>query len=946
MEDKINDDDSMMPKLVGESKKVFWKHSCTIRIELIRHDRDNVIQVLLFNKKRCIKPLLVDLEAFGKKYHTDIEGKVNEILPQPKFLCKNPSSGTEVDRNVVRKEVTNEIVMKFVLDHLLIQGEVDNDEDQSALTMTLPEDILYTKPVLLLPFVDKRQHNKRISDSFDAFATLRLASQATDLPQNLRSSVFFEPFCVVQERRRNIKRLFRRAYQKVVWMNALDRTKQHLHQLHVKMMKKKARQEMQKAKEKLAMETAAKEDAKRLKQQQKQLKDRLEKIQIQQQQEQQTPRLDRNRSRRSTATSPVTPSSSSCLSARKSLTGLAGLRDQSSASSMLSARKTDSPSSSCLSARKMVQSPSPSDQRAGSPADTKAGSGGGGNGSGSGNCSGNGSVRPLTLRVDTSTNESMGVRQVEASDQTISSDKAPLSQRECDEIEENVGVSRRDVLHELDDDNEDRFDYETPVYLTATLKSSDKTTSGKGLRRVESCERGLSDMLNRSERNDLSSTAMQISPLSDKGYSLRSIDSMESGLDDMLNRSCHNRDRHNLLGGSIHSFGDMSMQSMSSQQDMVVSSSSSTFTTSTSLGLPRINLKESGLENMANCSGRSGLRNSSHEGSILGLSSVVSTDSLLDILERQTIDSSSRTIDWSTQNMDVTSTRGGIGGSSRTIDGGYSQSNLNTSHRSYGHQSHHSQQQGRQEEEVGSGGGGGSAVGKAWSGNITLLLDFSGKAPSTTVTSLDDLKSPRRLVPLTSTKTPRSNIPRMVTPQSSPMVSPVNTPRDTPREMDSSETSKEIEQSADTRGWSEWMDGAAVDHNPLSSSPSFPSPSGHVSPTSAVPMHRCASMQSPAATPRSHQVPPLAGLRPSLSDRGAFASARSSKGSAIAAARCGCVLLSSPPPSYVFFLLLSYSLLPLHTPSYPLLSLSYQPIVSFVLSPLFPFYSATSCHCH
>jgi hypothetical protein len=229
------------------------------------------MQILLFNKTRSIKPLLVDLEAFGKKYHLHIEEKVNEKLPQPKFLCKGPSIGTEIDRDMVRKEITNELMMKFVLDSLIVKTADENDEDQSTLTVTLPEDILYTKPVLLLPFVDNRI-NRLAKNSFDPFSTLRLSSQAADLPKNLRSSVFFEPFCLVQERRCNIKRLFRRAYQKVVWMNSLDRTKQHLHQLHLKMMKKKAKEEMQKAKEKMAMEKKSKEDAKRLKQQQNQLK--------------------------------------------------------------------------------------------------------------------------------------------------------------------------------------------------------------------------------------------------------------------------------------------------------------------------------------------------------------------------------------------------------------------------------------------------------------------------------------------------------------------------------------------------------------------------------------------------------------------------------------------------------------------------------------------------
>ena len=308
--------DKMIPKFIGENKKVFWKQNATIRFELILHERDGIYQILLFNKNRSIKPLLIDLDVFGKKFHDEIEGQVNDKLPQPKFLFKNPGLGTELDRDVVRHEVMNDFVMKFVLDNLTIKavdGEDDQKDDQNVvMTMALPEDVLYLKPILLLPYVDQRQNfNKGAACSFGA--VLRCCSQTTDLPQNLRSSIFFHPFCVVQERRENIKRMFHRVYRKVSWLNRLARTKKHLQQLDARAMKRKAR-EMQKQQE------------------------QLEKERLQQQQQR-----GRIRSRRNSAVPSIVVSSSpSRRVSTKSLSSLTALRGESPTSSSSSSSSSKS----------------------------------------------------------------------------------------------------------------------------------------------------------------------------------------------------------------------------------------------------------------------------------------------------------------------------------------------------------------------------------------------------------------------------------------------------------------------------------------------------------------------------------------------------------------------------------------------------------------------------
>ena len=217
-----------LPRLLAEQKKVFWQHSVTLRYQLIFHERDKLIEIKLWNKSQCIKPLLLDMDLFEKKYDLVIKANVESRFPKPKYLLKNPVFGMEKDMDTLRREVISDLVIQIVGEQLSVQGDVNDGQELNAM---LPEDILYTKPILLLPYEDKRKDINISRSFYDAFSTLRRSSVADSLPVSLRSSAFFRPFDAVLYRRENIKRIFQRVYRKVIWMNQVKATKEKLRRI-------------------------------------------------------------------------------------------------------------------------------------------------------------------------------------------------------------------------------------------------------------------------------------------------------------------------------------------------------------------------------------------------------------------------------------------------------------------------------------------------------------------------------------------------------------------------------------------------------------------------------------------------------------------------------------------------------------------------------------------
>ena len=217
------------PRLLAENKKVIWQYSVTLRYQLIEHERDKLVEIKLWNKSQCIKPLLLDMDLFEKKYrHTIMERLESPRVQKPKYLLKNPCFGLEKDVETLKKEVLSDLIVQIVGEQLGIQGDIDDGQELNA---TLPEDILYTKPILLLPYEDKRKDINISRSFYDAFSTLRRSSIGEDLPKSLRSSAFFRPFDPAQYRRDNIRRIFQRVYRKVVWTNQVQQTKEKLRRI-------------------------------------------------------------------------------------------------------------------------------------------------------------------------------------------------------------------------------------------------------------------------------------------------------------------------------------------------------------------------------------------------------------------------------------------------------------------------------------------------------------------------------------------------------------------------------------------------------------------------------------------------------------------------------------------------------------------------------------------
>ena len=234
------------PRLMAEDKKVIWQYSVTLRYQLIEHERDKIVEIRLWNKSQSIEPLLLDKELFEKKYDQTIKEHVEARLLKPKYLSKNPVFGMEMCAIALRKDVINDLIVLIVGKELSIKGDLDDGQELKAV---LSEDILYTQPILLLPYVDKRKDINISRSFYDAFATLRRSSVGEDLPQSLRSSAFFCPFDPVQYRRDNIRRIFQRVYRKVVWMNQVKRTKEKLRRIETAklMVKRRANGWKQKA---------------------------------------------------------------------------------------------------------------------------------------------------------------------------------------------------------------------------------------------------------------------------------------------------------------------------------------------------------------------------------------------------------------------------------------------------------------------------------------------------------------------------------------------------------------------------------------------------------------------------------------------------------------------------------------------------------------------------
>ena len=216
---------SLLPRLVGdEGTKVFYHYAVTLRFQLILHPRDHLVQILLWNKKQSIQPLLLDLAVFEKKFDGVIGERVEVNVTKTKALKAN--FGTSKDLENVRNDVISGLLVEFVQEHLQIEGDVDNKHHE--LKVILPDNYLYTEPILLLK-PEEKLHKTVVGSQTcisDWSATLRALDNdwaQENLPTTLRSSFSFAPYDPIQERRDIIKKVFQRVYRKVILMNRADK---------------------------------------------------------------------------------------------------------------------------------------------------------------------------------------------------------------------------------------------------------------------------------------------------------------------------------------------------------------------------------------------------------------------------------------------------------------------------------------------------------------------------------------------------------------------------------------------------------------------------------------------------------------------------------------------------------------------------------------------------
>ena len=217
---------SLLPRLVGdEGTKVFYHYAVTLRFQLILHPRDHLVQILLWNKKQSIQPLLLDIDVFEEKFEETIGERVDVNVTKAKALKAN--FGTSKDMENVRNEVIDGLLVEFVQEHLHIEGDVDNKHHE--LKVILPEDYLYTEPIVLQKHDEKLQ-NVGARKFPDWSATLRALDNdwaQENLPTTLRSSFSFAPYDPIQERRDIIKKVFQRVYFKIVAMNRAKKIKKY-----------------------------------------------------------------------------------------------------------------------------------------------------------------------------------------------------------------------------------------------------------------------------------------------------------------------------------------------------------------------------------------------------------------------------------------------------------------------------------------------------------------------------------------------------------------------------------------------------------------------------------------------------------------------------------------------------------------------------------------------
>ena len=223
---------SLVPRLLGdEATKVFYHYAVTLRFQLILHPRDHLVQILLWNKKQSIQPLLLDLDVFEEKFDGVIGERVEVNVTKAKALKAN--FGTSKDMENVRNDVISGLLVEFVQEHLQIEGGEDN---QNELKVLLPEDYLYTEPILLLQPEEKHSITNRIDcrPTSDFSATLRALDRdwaQENLPSTLRSSFNFASFDPIQERRANIRKIFHRAYEKIVSINRAKKIKAYFQKM-------------------------------------------------------------------------------------------------------------------------------------------------------------------------------------------------------------------------------------------------------------------------------------------------------------------------------------------------------------------------------------------------------------------------------------------------------------------------------------------------------------------------------------------------------------------------------------------------------------------------------------------------------------------------------------------------------------------------------------------
>ena len=215
------------PRMLGEQTKVYFHYAVTLRFQMIHHPRDHLVQILLWNKKQGIQPLLLDVDAFEKKFEVVIGERVETSVNKAKALKSN--FGTSKDMENTRKEVIDGLLVEFIHENLHIEGNVD-DKHHELKVVLLPDDLLYTEPILLLQHEEKLQNVSRISDWSSTLRKLDNDWAQENLPATLRSSFNFALFNPIEERRENIKKIFQRVYEKVIVMNRAKKIKKYFEQ--------------------------------------------------------------------------------------------------------------------------------------------------------------------------------------------------------------------------------------------------------------------------------------------------------------------------------------------------------------------------------------------------------------------------------------------------------------------------------------------------------------------------------------------------------------------------------------------------------------------------------------------------------------------------------------------------------------------------------------------